>query len=63
MCGTMREAALAILTKSERLSRKAGSFLGQCVADPAPLTNKQAEWFATLAERADVIFASGVLDD
>ena len=50
----LRTAALAILTGSERLSRKAGSFLGQCVVDPAPLSDKQADWFEQLAERAGV---------
>ncbi|MEC7819192.1 MAG: hypothetical protein VX454_11095 [Pseudomonadota bacterium] len=51
---SLRTTALAILTGSERLSRKAGSFLGQCVADPAPLSEKQADWFEQLAERAGV---------
>ena len=51
---SLRTTALAILTGSERLSRKAGSFLGQCVADPAPLSDKQADWFEQLAERAGV---------
>ena len=49
-----RAAALAILTRSERLTRKAGSFLGQCIADAAPLTDRQIEWFEQLAERAGV---------
>lgn len=34
------------------LTRKAGSFLGQCITDPAPLTDRQAEWLAQLLERA-----------
>lgn len=46
--------AIAILTHGERLTRKAGSFLGQCAVDPAPLTRAQAEWFETLAERAGI---------
>lgn len=46
--------AVAILTHGERLTRKAGSFLGQCAVDPAPLTPAQAEWFQTLAERAGI---------
>lgn len=46
--------AVAILTQGERLTRKAGSFLGQCAVDPAPLTPAQAEWFQTLAERAGI---------
>lgn len=49
-----RVAALAILTKSERLTRKAGSFLGQLVADPTPMSPAQMEWFVTLAERGGV---------
>jgi hypothetical protein len=36
------------------LTRKAGSFLGQCVTDPQPLTEKQADWLATLLERAGI---------
>jgi hypothetical protein len=46
--------AVAVLTHGERLTRKAGSFLGQCAVDPAPLTPAQAEWFQTLAERAGI---------
>ncbi|MGC1269936.1 MAG: hypothetical protein WA842_04985 [Croceibacterium sp.] len=49
-----RAAALAILTDSTHLTRKAGSFLGQIVAEDAPLTPKQSDWFLTLAERAGV---------
>jgi len=47
-----RAVALAILNSEERLTRKAGSFLGQCAVDATPLTDKQADWLATLAERA-----------
>lgn len=35
-----------------RLTRKAGSLCGQLVADPQPLTDKQAEWISSLLERA-----------
>ena len=49
-----RTAALAILQRGENLSRRAGSFLGQCAVDPTPLTDRQTEWFLTLAERACV---------
>lgn len=45
-------AALAILTRGERLTRKAGSFLGQLVVDPTPMTTAQAEWLSTLLDRA-----------
>lgn len=49
-----RKIALHILTHGERLSRRAGAFAGQCAVDPTPLTPKQAEWFANLAERAGI---------
>jgi hypothetical protein len=49
---TQRAAALALLHKGERLSRKAGSFLGQISVDPTPLTPAQREWLDTLLERA-----------
>jgi hypothetical protein len=49
---THRDAALALLNLGERLTRKAGSFLGQCVVDPAPLSLAQMDWLATLLERA-----------
>jgi hypothetical protein len=49
-----RAAALDILQRSEKLTRKAGSFLGQCAVDPSPLSDRQLEWFLTLAERAGV---------
>jgi hypothetical protein len=49
---TQREAALAVLNAGGRLTRKAGSFLGQCAVDPTPLTEAQASWMATLLERA-----------
>jgi hypothetical protein len=52
---TQREAALALLNldpAATRLTRKAGSFLGQLVCDPTPLTDKQRDWLATLLERA-----------
>jgi hypothetical protein len=54
----LRKAALAILASSGRQTRKAGSFLGQCIVDDTPLTNKQLEWFLTLAERANVEVSS-----
>lgn len=46
-----RKLALEILTREPRLTRKAGSFLGQCCVDPTPLTDKQADWLGQLAER------------
>lgn len=45
-------AALALLTKNERLTRKAGSFLGQLVVDPTPLSAAQRDWLDTLLDRA-----------
>lgn len=49
-----RAAALAILTRSERLTRKAGSMLGGLVADPTPMSPAQLKWFEILASRAGV---------
>lgn len=49
-----REAALALLNSSAKLTRKAGSFLGQCVADPTSLSESQASWIATLLQRANM---------
>jgi hypothetical protein len=47
-----RAAALALLNSDARLSRKAGSFLGQCVVDATELTDAQTEWLTKLLERA-----------
>lgn len=55
-----REIALAILTRGEGLTRKAGSFCGHCVVDDTPLSDKQLDWFLTLAERAGL---SEMLED
>lgn len=49
---TQRDAALALLNGENRLTRKAGSFLGQLVVDPTPLTPAQSDWLATLLNRA-----------
>ena len=49
---SQREAALALLVGDNRLTRKAGSFLGQLCVDPTPLSTAQAEWIATLLDRA-----------
>lgn len=56
-----RAMALSLLTDPEaRLSRKAGSFLGQLAVDPQPMTPRQREWLATLLERAGLpAFADG----
>lgn len=47
-----REAALALLNQGGRLTRKAGSFLGQLAVDPTPMTDAQQGWLDTLLERA-----------
>lgn len=52
-----RELALEILKRGVRLTRKSGSFLGQLVADPQPMTPAQVEWFEQLAERAGLVEA------
>jgi hypothetical protein len=49
-----RDAALALLNSEARLTRKAGSFLGQCVVDPIPLSDAQRNWLATLLSRASL---------
>ena len=54
-----RAAALAILSSDTKLSRKAGSFLGQVVTDDSDFTPKQAEWFCQLADKAGVQFEGG----
>lgn len=47
-----RDAALALLNAGGRLTRKAGSFLGQLAVDPTPLSEAQQVWLDTLLERA-----------
>jgi hypothetical protein len=52
---TQRDAALALLNsdpRQTRLTRKAGSFLGQSCADPTPLSDAQQGWLDTLLNRA-----------
>jgi hypothetical protein len=49
-----RTAALALLNGYSRLTRKAGSFLGQLAVDPTPLSEAQLEWLQTLLDRADL---------
>jgi hypothetical protein len=53
------ELALAILAKGDRLTRKAGSFLGQLIADPTPMTIAQQDWFTVLVERAGLAADGG----
>lgn len=47
-----RDAALALLNSPTRHTRKAGSFLGQLVVDPSPMTTPQADWLGKLLSRA-----------
>jgi hypothetical protein len=49
---THRAAALALLNGEGRLTRKAGSFLGQCVCDSTPLSDAQCDWLQSLLDRA-----------
>lgn len=46
-----RQAAIALLSGSNRLSRKAGQFLGQLAVDPSPLSEAQTAWLLQLLER------------
>lgn len=46
-----RSAALSLLNSDARLTRQAGSFLGQLVVDPTPLSEKQRSWLETLLDR------------
>lgn len=56
-------AALALLNRGERLTRKAGSFLGQLVVDPTPMTPAQSDWLRTLLERAGLPPVAGDNND
>jgi hypothetical protein len=47
-----RQAALALLNGSIRLSRKAGQFLGQLAVDSSPMSKAQADWLAILLDKA-----------
>ena len=47
-----RDAALALLYGTGRLSRKAGQFLGQLAVDSTPMSEAQADWLAKLLDRA-----------
>ena len=49
-----RLAALAVLTSGDRLTRKAGQFLGQLAVDPTPITESQSQWLSKLLERNDL---------
>lgn len=47
-----RHAALALLNAEQKLSRRAGQFLGQLAVDPTPMSEAQADWLAKLLDRA-----------
>ena len=47
-------AALALLNSGIVLTRKAGSFLGQLVADATPMTAAQRDWLNKLLDRASL---------
>lgn len=49
-----KEAALALLNSGTRLTRRSGSFLGQLVVDPTPMSDAQRDWLAKLLQRADL---------
>jgi hypothetical protein len=49
---SQRDAALALLNSEARLTRKAGSFLGQLAVDSTPMSDAQQSWLATLLEKA-----------
>lgn len=52
------DAAFALLEAhrngTTQLTRAAGSFCGELMTDPRPLTEKQASWLAKLLERAEL---------
>jgi hypothetical protein len=58
-----REAALALLNHGGPLTRKAGSFLGQLIVDPTPMTAAQRSWLDTLLERAGLPPFAGDVND
>jgi hypothetical protein len=47
-----KQAALALLNGEQKLSRKAGQFLGQLAVDPSPMSEAQSAWLAKLLDRA-----------
>lgn len=57
-----RDAALALLCSTAKLSPKAGRFLGQIAVDPSPLTVKQADWLRHLLRRAGMPSFAGECD-
>lgn len=60
---TQKAAAIALLNACSQgelsLSRKAGSFAGQLVADDMPMTPAQADWLDKLLEKAGLPHLEG----
>ncbi|MBY8335885.1 hypothetical protein KYN89_02370 [Alteriqipengyuania sp. NZ-12B] len=48
----LRALALGLLVKGEGINRRSGSFLGQLVGEPCPLSVKQYDWLEKIAQRA-----------
>jgi hypothetical protein len=46
-----RKAALWLLEHAKGLTRKSGSFLGQCAVDQSPLTERQDYWLQQLIRK------------
>jgi hypothetical protein len=46
-----RAAALALLSSSTKLTRKAGAFLGQMVVDSSPMSMAQSAWLTNLLKQ------------
>jgi hypothetical protein len=56
------ELSLALLIANDRLSRRAGSFLGQLIVDPTPMTEAQERWFLQLVDKAGPRIEGGTDD-
>lgn len=56
MTQTISDAAFALFQAHRagetKLTRRSGNFLGECLVDPSPLTEKQASWILALLEKA-----------
>ncbi|MDB5583384.1 MAG: hypothetical protein JWR80_8560 [Bradyrhizobium sp.] len=57
------DAAFALIVAhrsgATALTRGAGSFCGELITDPRPLTEKQASWLEKLLSKADLPMLSG----
>ncbi len=54
-----KAAALQVLSTCSQINRKSGGFLGNLVADPTPLSEKQLRWMIQLCQRAGVNVEAG----